>query len=39
VYDAENFRGKPLKGNRNGRIRERKDKGPPGYFVQGPQSS
>jgi len=33
----ENFRRKPLKGNGRGRIREGKERGPPGYFVQAPR--
>jgi len=34
VHEHENFRRKPLKGN-GGRIREGKERVPPGYFVQG----
>jgi len=34
-----NFRRKPLKVNGRGRIREGEERGPPGYFVQGPPSS
>jgi len=30
---------KSLKGKGRGRIREGKERGPPGYFVQGPPSS
>jgi len=37
VHDHENFRWKSLKGNRRGGIREGKERGPPGYFVQGPR--
>jgi len=39
VHEHENFRWKPLKGNERGRIREGKERGPPGYFVQRPPSS
>jgi len=28
---------KPLKGNGRGRIKKGKEKGPPGYFAQGPR--
>jgi len=34
----ENFRRKLLKGDGRGRIREGKERGLPGYFVQGPRS-
>jgi len=36
VCKYENFRQKPLKGK--GRITEEKERGPPGYFVQGPHA-
>jgi len=36
LHERENFRLKPLKGNGRGRIREGKERGPPGYFVQPP---
>jgi len=37
VHESENFRRKPLKGNGRERIREGKERDPPGYFVQGPR--
>jgi len=39
VHEHENFRRKLAKENGRGRIREGKERGPPGYFVQGPPSS
>jgi len=33
VHEHENFRQKSLKGNGTGRIREGKERDPPGYFV------
>jgi len=39
VQEHENFRRKLLKGNGRESIREGKERGPAGYFVQGPPSS
>jgi len=36
VHEHENFRLKTHKGNGRGRIREGKERGRSGYFVQGP---